>query len=504
MTPMKDNFQHVYYRGALDFCNYNCYYCPFGKKTADSLTIKKDQDGLDRFFEYLKEHKNIRTVFLLPYGEGMVHRHYLEFLARVVTLDHIEKIAVQTNGSFSMSSLKESFSKEDISFEKLVLWCSYHPSQVEEEIFLESISRIRSEKIELSVGVVGDPRNKDKIISLRKKLDEDIYLWINKLDGFKRDYSQEEVDCFTSIDPFFPLELEKWTTDIEKCKAGRERIFLDYKLRAYPCNIARTGLKKDLACHSSTCSCFLAYSNRKDIKVLERFKSRGIFRILETNYKGIVYFDMDGTILEKGRLDDDLVERLKKLGKDRIIFLNTSQPFELARKKLGNKLEIFHGGIFSNGGSIKFFRYDYSLDFQLDIEGLDRILAGNRIKYFVDGARKSYKLLMFTRDYKNLRLEDKNFILKNYSVSRDDKLIYINNKFVDKEKSMAMVNRFYGVKLADTVFFGNSENDILKNKDIENIIVEKNIEELLDKRFFKKTRLTKEREFVRLEERDKN
>ena len=44
----------------------------------------------------------------------------------------------------------------------------------------------------------------------------------------------------------------------------------------------------------------------------------------------------------------------------------------------------------------------------------------------------------------------------------------------------------------------------LKNKDIENIIVEKNIGELLDKRFFKKTRLTKEIEFVRLEERDKN
>ena len=58
----------------------------------------------------------------------------------------------------------------------------------------------------------------EKLRRLRKLLSEDLYLWINKMDGLKRPYSQKEQDAFTELDPFFLRELVPVKASAEQCR----------------------------------------------------------------------------------------------------------------------------------------------------------------------------------------------------------------------------------------------------------------------------------------------
>lgn len=61
----------------------------------------------------------------------------------------------------------------------------------------------------------------EDIKRLRAKLSSDIYMWINKIDGYYRDYTGEEIDQFKLIDPYFLLELSPLRANTDKCLGGR-------------------------------------------------------------------------------------------------------------------------------------------------------------------------------------------------------------------------------------------------------------------------------------------
>lgn len=71
------------------------------------------------------------------------------------------------------------------------------------------------------MGLIGHPKNMEDIKRLRAKLSSDIYMWINKIDGYYRDYTGEEIDQFKLIDPYFLLELSPLRANTDKCLGGR-------------------------------------------------------------------------------------------------------------------------------------------------------------------------------------------------------------------------------------------------------------------------------------------
>lgn len=478
---MKNSIVDIYYRGRLDFCNYSCYYCPFSKNKYDKNTIKEDKVYLDRFYDFIIENPNIENILFIPYGEILIHDYYIEYISKISRLGNIQNIGIQTNNSFSTNRLLEIFESEKGNIEKLNLWCSYHPYEVEEDIFIDKILELRKNKIKFSVGTVGNPKMKDKLYNFRKKIPDDIYLWINEMDGRKKEYEKDDIDYFKFIDPYFQLELNKPMANITKCYGGKTRLFINYKLIMQPCNISRTVVKDNISCKSKKCDCYLAYSNRDDIKILKRYKNRGLFRNLNSIKTEILFFDVDNTLIDTQGMNAKVKDILVKLKENKILFLNTSLPFEIAIKRLGANIELFSGGIFSNGANIKFFDYDYNLEFLIDDKVINNILNNKNIKKFLDiKDKKIYKIIFFYREFiEKISEEERKILNKIYNISKDNKFVYINNIFSNKEKGIEIVKRFYLSDVNKITFFGDSENDILTNSKIKMIKIEKDLEKKL-------------------------
>lgn len=472
---MENKIKHIYYRGYLDFCNYNCFYCPFSKNKANQTSLDKDKMSLEKFYSTILSEKP-ETVFILPYGEGLIHNHYLNFIAKLSKLDFIKQIGIQTNASFKTENLLDIFNENSGNLKKLNLWCSFHPSEVSISDFINKINQLKNYNINLTVGVVGNPGNIEIIRQLRELLPKSIYLWINSMDGMKRSYSNFEKDFFLSIDPYFNLELNKPSSNMDKCLGGKERIFVEASGKKLPCNISKSAS----LCKAKFCSCFLSYSNRVDLELLGRFEFGGIFRNLKNLDQDIIFFDIDGTLIDKDTLNSKTFEYLDRLKEKNILFLNTSLPYKTACQKLKGYISLFDGGIFSNGGDIKFFDFNYQLSFLIDKSNLTSLLTEKDTKYFLDSEIYPYKLMIFKSEFdRKFSNSEKIKLEKNYNISRDGRYIYFNNLLVNKEKAIEIVQRFYLLKDYQVTFFGNSENDIIANKTINNIIVSDEINSFL-------------------------
>lgn len=130
------------------------------------------------------------------------------------------------------------------------------------------------------------PENIDLLRRLREALPKELYLWINRMDGLKRPYTEGEREAFGKIDPFFHRELKVVRADPSRC-AGRLFVESDGRLRS--CNISPPmeinwyDLQDRLpepVCDRKRCSCYLAYGGREDLAEKEAFGAYPLFRIL--------------------------------------------------------------------------------------------------------------------------------------------------------------------------------------------------------------------------------
>lgn len=370
------NRKTICYRGSLKSCNYCCSYCPFSKHRASAQELEKDRRNFERFCDSVTEQAakyDIGAVFVVPYGEASIHRWYWEGLGRLAGLVGMERVGLQTNLSFPVEECLAVFDRysgdacrEDSQVifgrnrHKLCIWATYHPEMADMDMFVDKCHGLAGSGVNLCVGAVGVPQNIPLLVRLREKLSPDLYLWINKMDGLGRAYTDEESQAFSELDPFFALECGNPAADASKCG---DRCFVEADGRIRSCNIGRikegNWYQSDMEeifrplCGKKRCSCYLAYGGRADFEGRQFFGDYPIFRIPK-KYKA-VFVDLDGTLVpekHRGRLSDRARRKMLALGEKCPVFLATSMPEEEVRRRLGEDLALFHGAVFASGAYV--------------------------------------------------------------------------------------------------------------------------------------------------------
>ena len=226
------------YRGSLKSCNYRCSYCPFSKRRTSARELEQDRA---QWFSFLQSFpgqaaaSGIRALLIAPYGEALIHPWYWEGLAHISACQNIDAVGAQTNLSFPLESSLSRFTEHGGIQKKLRLWATFHPEMTTAEAFANQCRRLFAAGISLCAGAVGVPKHKNLIQTLRRILPAEIYLWINKMDGLKRPYTEEEIRLFQSIDPYFDRELRHVPADERLCF---NRLFVEADGKVRRCNIS--------------------------------------------------------------------------------------------------------------------------------------------------------------------------------------------------------------------------------------------------------------------------
>ncbi len=371
----------ICYRGSLKSCNYRCSYCPFSKHKASAQELEKDRQSFERFCESIADRAtgfDIGAVFVVPYGEASIHRWYWEGLGRLAGLDGLERVGLQTNLSFAVEECLAVFdlysgdasrenggessrkSNKEACRRKLCIWATFHPEMTDMDTFVDKCHRLVENGVNLCVGAVGVPQNIVLLGRLRERLSPNLYLWINKMDGLGRAYTEEEKRVFLELDPLFGLECGSPAADAAMCG---DRCFVEADGRIRTCNISRVKAgnwyQSEAAeifrslCGKKRCSCYLAYGGRTDFEGRQFFGAYPIFRIPK-RYK-VVFLDLDGTLVpekHRGRLSDSVRRKLLVLREKCPVFLATSMPEEEVRRRLREDMDLFQGAVFASGAYV--------------------------------------------------------------------------------------------------------------------------------------------------------
>lgn len=368
----------IFYRGNLKSCNYSCSYCPFSKRRASASQLDKDRKSFERFCDSIEDRAqafSVGAVFVVPYGEASIHGWYWEGLGRLAALPGIERVGLQTNLSFSVEECLERFDLYGAAREgdmpgslhrrreKLCIWATFHPEMTDADTFADKCRRLVESGVRLCAGAVGVPGNLPLLVRLREELPPDVYLWINKMDGLGRNYTEAEKKEFSALDPLFEMELNSPAAKAAMCA---DRCFVEADGRVRSCNIGRLkeanwyqSSREELfrpLCGKKRCSCYLAYGGRSDFEGKSFFGEYPAFRIPEK--RRAVFLDLDGTLIprgERGGLSDSVRRRLSALGKKCPVFLATSMPEEEVRKRLQDDLDLFRGAVFASGAHVRLY-----------------------------------------------------------------------------------------------------------------------------------------------------
>lgn len=353
-----------YYRGSLKSCNYSCSYCPFSKKRGSSREQQADREALFRFIEEICSRQEVGgAVQIVPYGEALIHSYYWEGLARLSQNPRLDAVGAQSNFSFPVEQMISTFCKQGGRVDKLRLWGTFHPEMTTVEQFVQQCLLLSSYQISYCVGAVGDPSQWKSIRRLRELLPPSVYLWINKMDGLGRAYTPSEMEAFLEIDEYFEMELLHHKADMALCRDNR---FVEADGTMHYCNICRQSLgnfyghcmeketdsipkKENHYCSRKECSCYLAYCNREEERLLF-FRPYPAFRI--PSYPKAIFLDVDGTLIPKGqnRIPEKYVKWMSRLAEHCDIYLATSLPYGMAKRKAASIWKFLRGGVFAGGG----------------------------------------------------------------------------------------------------------------------------------------------------------
>ncbi len=371
------NGLELLYRGSLKSCNYRCSYCPFSKHRMSERELIKDREQWEYFVKTVRERAEtmkIRSLMVIPYGEALIHPWYWEGFGAVSSLAGIKAVGAQTNLSFPVSESLECFQKAGGKLEKLYLWATFHPEMTTVETFSGTCRTLAEKGIHLCAGAVGVPQNVGLLRSLRAKLPEEIYLWINRMDGLKRPYTPEETEAFLEIDPYFLRELTSPAADPAQC---RSRLFVEGSGKLRTCNISRNSdmswdrlweahqknklqsmpdSQPEPVCGQKRCSCYLAYGGRQNFMNQILFGPYPVFRV--PRRAKAVFLDIVGTLIikkesGKNRIDPWIRAGLEGMHRDGILlFFATTLPYRDAQRQCREIWSLFSGGIFSGGAQL--------------------------------------------------------------------------------------------------------------------------------------------------------
>ncbi len=352
----------ILYRGILKSCNYHCSYCPFSRHPVSERELAKDREQWFSFIRFVERHVagwGIRALMVVPYGEALIHPWYWQGLAQLSALPQIRAVGAQTNLSFPLRLFTDCFAGVGGQKEKLRLWATFHPEMTEVSVFAERCRELHDQGVQICAGAVGVPQNLPVLESLRRALPEEIYLWINKMDGLKRPYTDQERAAFTALDPYFIRELLPVPADTDRC---RERLFAEGDGRLHTCNISPPlGLRwaeknPDLpaagfpapVCRRKICSCYLAYGGRNDPVSRMLFGPYPLFRI--PRRPRAVFLDIAGILLPNGECMEEFSVVLPLLAQEgTVLFLTARLSYREAMERCQSIRHLFRGGIFAGG-----------------------------------------------------------------------------------------------------------------------------------------------------------
>ncbi|MGL5434058.1 MAG: STM4011 family radical SAM protein [Lachnospiraceae bacterium] len=448
----------ICYRGSLKSCNYRCSYCPFSKNPQSAKQLAGDRAALEQFCRETENYKDI-GIMLLPYGEALIHSYYLEQIAGLTQQNTVSFVACQTNLSLDIDRLADA----GIDLQKLRLWCSFHPSQTSVDAFIGQCEVLLRYDISFCVVAVGDVMALPVIQELRARLHPEIYLWINDMDGKPAPYTKEDIQAFTAIDPLFSLELNNLRADISQCNAGRDSYFINDKGDVFACNISKVPMgniyrqrleeMSGRSCRAKVCSCYLAYSNRKDMERLEVFGRNRAFRIPESGPKAC-FFDIDGTLTdEAGKIPAENQDAVRRLARNYSIYLATSRPYKSAQRICREIWDCIDGGIFAGGSDIRIFHDRYHVVVPLDESGLDLTAAGIRVYCH---AGMIHKVTMKKRSgQEHLKID-----AGKYHVVCEGDIVGITDYTADKLRGILRICDWMKYSEDDVAVIGNSSDDI--------------------------------------------
>lgn len=262
----------IYYRGKLSSCNYGCPYCPFSKTIDSRETLEQDRQQLDRFMQWVREqehHGHQLSIFFNPYGEALVHSWYRQAMIELSHMNHIAKVAVQTNLSVRLDWTAQ------LNPSKVSFWATYHPGQVREEQFISQAMKLYQQGISFSAGTVGLREAFPAIHQLRARLPEDVYVWVNAFKDRPGYYSQAEIEELSGIDPYFRYNLQDYDSLGQACHAGEnvfyvqgsgivKRCYQDKRVIGHLYRHSLEQLAQERPCQMKKCGCYIGYIHMKD------------------------------------------------------------------------------------------------------------------------------------------------------------------------------------------------------------------------------------------------
>jgi MoaA/NifB/PqqE/SkfB family radical SAM enzyme len=275
----------ILYRGPLSSCNYGCDYCPFAKHTETREEHEVDRRALERCVDWVAAREQDRiAVFFTPWGEALVRKRYQDALARLTSLPHLTKAAIQTNLSCRLEWV------EACDKAKLGIWATYHPSQTRRERFLARCLDLDRRGVRFSVGMVGMKEHAGEIEAMRRALPQHIYLWVNAYKRRPDYYTAEEVRRLTAIDPLFPLNNQYHPSAGRACRAGHTVISVDGDGTMRRCHFVKTplgniyepGFERALhsrPCSNATCGCHIGYVHMDELRLDQVFGASILERI---------------------------------------------------------------------------------------------------------------------------------------------------------------------------------------------------------------------------------
>lgn len=480
----------VLYRGSLKSCNYRCSYCPFSKHPRSDRELLKDKQQWQQFCQSLAdraEKLNIRAVMVVPYGEALIHPWYWEGLGSLGAMMCMDEVGAQTNCSFPLERSLKLYERAGGKMRKLRLWATFHPEMTTPEEFGDKCRKLQKAGAAISAGAVGAVENLDIIKKLRRELPEEIYLWINKMDGLKRKYAKEEQTAFEQIDPYFMRELELVPADPSMC---RNRLFVEGDGKLRRCNISRIlpenwydGWKtvfdepkeiRDLKCGKRACSCYLAYGGRDEVMNRVLFGNHPLFRI--PGKPKAVFLDIDKTLIPEGEtcIPGRTVTDIQALVNHGCrLFFATSLPLAAAKHKCREVWNLFAGGIFAGGAHVVL---------QADEERRERFLpVGGELLLQLERLKRKYRFRILTYEnfgiiYKITLVRPKHMgwereaaaLEKEWSEAADenqvrsfaeDNCLQIVNAEASKAGGVKLICRWLGITPGEAAAAGDSEED---------------------------------------------
>ena len=462
--------------------------------------LEKDKKQWFSFVEgYRKraESLGIRALMVVPYGEAMIHTWYWEGLAQISGLPETDAVGVQTNLSFPVKKFLETFAMAGGKMEKIRLWATFHPEMTDVEEFAGRCRELGNAGVTLCAGAVGVPENIELLRRLRKELPEEIYLWINAMDGLGRPYTPQEQKAFRELDPYFIRELVPVPADVSMC---RDRLFVEGDGRVHICNISRVQNEswEEISfpwekgiCGRKRCSCYLAYGGREDFMNRILFGPYPLFRI--PRRPKAVFLDIEGTLIpEQNRrlysglsqknahrseqpctISEDVMAGLEALAEDGSkLFFATTLPYEEAMKRCRGIGHLFAGGVFAGGAHLVLEQGETKRELfhYLDEAGIFA-LAGQKEKYHFRiltcrEKEKIYKITLLRPAGKPWEIREAEELFRDSLFLRDTMRYYIEGNCLqivaakaDKAGGVETLCRWLPVSPKDAAAAGDSEED---------------------------------------------